>query len=223
MPNQATFFIYALLILLFSAIVHEVSHGFSAKFQGDNTAEVAGRLTLNPLPHLDPFGSVILPLLLALPALFGAPVFIIGWAKPVPFNLNNLRNKKWGPALVAMAGPLSNISIAVIFGLLFRVFLGSTIFPPALMIFLAIIIWINLLLAVFNLLPIPPLDGSRLFGSLFGIPASFMQKIERFGFFILLYLFIYSFFFNARLLNNFFKLIFTLLSWLIGLDIELTT
>src|SRR3990167_3017857 len=122
MLNQATFFIYALLILLFSAIIHEISHGFSAKLQGDNTAEAAGRLTLNPLPHLDPFGSIILPLLLALPALFGAPVIIVGWAKPVPFNLANLRNKKWGPALMALAGPSANVLIAVLFGLLIRFF-----------------------------------------------------------------------------------------------------
>ena len=99
MPNQVIFFIYSLLVLLFSAIIHEVSHGFSAKLQGDNTAEVAGRLTLNPLPHLDPFGSIILPLLLALPALFGAPTVIIGWAKPEPYNPINLKNKKWGRLL----------------------------------------------------------------------------------------------------------------------------
>jgi len=208
MPNQATFFIYALLILLFSAIVHEVSHGFSAKFQGDNTAEVAGRLTLNPLPHLDPFGSVILPLLLALPALFGAPVFIIGWAKPVPFNLNNLRNKKWGPALVAMAGPLSNISIAVIFGLLFRVFLGSTIFPPALMIFLAIIIWINLLLAVFNLLPIPPLDGSKILFVLFPYSWRNIETwLEKYGFFLILLFIFFGFSFILPAISFVFRLI----------------
>src|SRR3989338_9716178 len=115
MLNQGIIFIFSLLVLLFSAILHEISHGISAKLKGDNTAEAAGRLTLNPLPHLDLLGSIILPLALALPALFGAPVFIIGWAKPVPFNPNNLRNKKGGPALVAMAGPLSNISLAVIF------------------------------------------------------------------------------------------------------------
>ena len=192
--NQATFFIYALLVLLFSAIIHEVSHGFSAKFQGDNTAEAAGRLILNPRPHLDPFGSIILPLLLALPALFGAPVFIIGWAKPVPFNPNNLRNKKWGPALVAMAGPLSNISLAVIFGLLFRVFLGSTIFPPTFAAFLTIIIWINLLLAVFNLLPIPPLDGSKILFSFFPYSWRNIETwLERYGFFLILLFIFFGF------------------------------
>src|SRR3989344_4347985 len=120
MFDQVIFFVYLLIVLLFSVILHEVSHGFSAKLQGDNTAEAAGRLTLNPLPHLDPFGSIILPLLLAIPAFLGAPAVIIGWAKPVPFNPANLKNKKWGPALVALAGPLVNIFLAIIFGILIR-------------------------------------------------------------------------------------------------------
>src|SRR3989344_1840475 len=149
MPNQVIFFIYALLVLLFSAIIHEISHGFSAKLQGDNTAEVAGRLTLNPLPHLDPFGSIILPFLLALPAIFGAPTVIIGWAKPVPFNLANLKNKKWGPAWVALAGPLTNILLAVIFGIIIRFSYLIPTSPPSFGIFLSVIVLINLLLAIF--------------------------------------------------------------------------
>ena len=185
MINQATLQVFQLLVLLFSAIIHEVSHGFSAKLQGDDTAERAGRLTLNPLPHLDPFGSIILPLILALPALFGAPVFIIGWAKPVPFNPNNLRNKKWGPALVAAAGPAVNVLLAIIFGLFIRLIDFS--FLPAFGIFLAIVVLINLLLAVFNLMPIPPLDGSKLLFSFF--PYSWRDVevwLERYGFIILL-------------------------------------
>lgn len=193
MSNQAIFFIYALVILLFSAIIHEISHGFSAKIQGDNTAEAAGRLTLNPLPHLDPFGSVILPLLLALPAIFGAPTVIIGWAKPVPYNPSNLRNKKWGSALVAIAGPLSNISIALIFGFILRS-LPDFAALPTLNLFLMIIVWINLLLAVFNLIPIPPLDGSKLLFSFFSaFGRSYASKLlqielwlEKYGFVLLL-------------------------------------
>lgn len=185
MPNQVIFFIYALLVLLFSAIIHEISHGLSAKLQGDNTAEVAGRLTLNPLPHLDPFGSIILPLLLALPALFGAPTIIIGWAKPVPFNPNNLQNKKWGPALVAIAGPIANILLAVFFGLLIRFFDLS--FLPYFQFFIAIIVWINILLAIFNLIPIPPLDGSKiLFAVLSTSWRNFEFQLERYGFFLIL-------------------------------------
>ena len=202
--NQVIFFIYALLVLLFSAILHEISHGFFAKLQGDNTAEVAGRLTLNPLPHLDPFGSIILPLLLALPALFGAPVIIIGWAKPVPFNLANLRNKKWGPALMALAGPSANVLLAVLFGLLIRFFDLS--FLPSLGFFIAIIVWINLLLAVFNLVPIPLLDGSKILFSV--LPVSwrdFEFQLERYGFFLILLFVFFGF-----------GLVLPLIFWLFG-------
>ncbi|MDO8591166.1 MAG: site-2 protease family protein [bacterium] len=187
MFNQVIFFIYPLIILLFSAILHEVSHGFSAKFQGDNTAEAAGRLTLNPLPHLDPFGSIILPFLLAIPAFFGAPSVIIGWAKPVPFNLNNLKNKRWGPALVALAGPLTNIFLAIIFGIIIRFSYLVPALPSSFDAFLMIIVWINLLLAVFNLMPIPPLDGSKILFSV--LPYSwrnFEALLERQGFILIL-------------------------------------
>ena len=204
MTNQAIFFIYALVVLLFSAILHEISHGFSAKLQGDGTAEAAGRLTLNPLPHLDPFGSIILPFLLALPALFGAPVIIIGWAKPVPFNPANLKNKKWGPALVALAGPSANVLLAVFFGLLLRFFDLS--FLPSLGFFIAIIVWINLLLAVFNLIPIPPLDGSKILFSI--LPYSwrdFEFQLERYGFFLILLFVFFGF-----------GLILPLIFWLFG-------
>lgn len=205
MSNQVIFFIYALVVLLFSAIIHEISHGFSAKIQGDNTAEAAGRLTLNPLPHLDPFGSILLPLILALPALFGAPTVIIGWAKPVPFNPDNLKNKKWGPALVAIAGPAANVLLAIFFGLLMRFFDLS--FLPSLGFFIAIIVWINLLLAVFNLIPIPPLDGSKILFSV--LPPSwrdFEFQLERYGFFLILLFIFFGF-----------GLILPLIFWLFGL------
>ncbi|OGD43026.1 hypothetical protein A2567_03000 [Candidatus Azambacteria bacterium RIFOXYD1_FULL_42_11] len=200
------FFIFALLVLLFSAIIHEVSHGFSAKAQGDSTAEAAGRLTLNPLLHLDPFGSILLPLILALPALFGAPVIIIGWAKPVPFNPNNLKNKKWGPALVALAGPAANIVLAIIFGLVIRFF--SISFLPALGLFLAIIVWINLLLAIFNLIPIPPLDGSKILFALF--PYSWRDIevwLERYGFILILLFIFFGFNLILPVIFFFFRLI----------------
>ena len=209
MLNQGIIFIFSLLVLLFSAILHEISHGISAKLQGDNTAEAAGRLTLNPLPHLDLLGSIILPLALALPALFGAPVFIIGWAKPVPFNPHNLKSQKWGPALVAAAGPLTNFFIAVFFGAILRLSYLIPNAPPTLHIFLMIIIWINLLLAVFNLIPIPPLDGSKLLFSI--LPPSWMGVevwLERYGFFLLL-LFI---FFGFELIFPVIKLLFRVVS-----------
>ncbi len=190
MINQGTFFIFSILVLLFSAILHEISHGFSAKLQGDNTAEAAGRLTLNPLPHLDLFGSIILPLLLAIPALFGAPAFIIGWAKPVPFNPNHLRNPRWGTALVALAGPLTNIFIAIFFGAILRISYLFSNLPASLNMFLMLIIWINLLLAVFNSIPIPPLDGSKILFSVFPFLGIDSRRIElwfeRYGFFLLI-------------------------------------
>src|ERR1700750_249745 len=103
---------------LFSVIIHEVSHGYAALMQGDRTAEYEGRLTLNPLKHIDPVGTLILPILsLMLPG-----SFLFGWAKPVPFNPYNLRNQRWGEAIVVIAGPLSNIVIALIFGLFIRFF-----------------------------------------------------------------------------------------------------
>jgi Zn-dependent protease len=208
MLNQGVIFIFSLLVLLFSAILHEVSHGFSAKLQGDNTAEIAGRLTLNPLPHLDIFGSIILPLILALPALFGAPVIIIGWAKPVPFNPNNLKNKKWGPALVALAGPLTNVLVAVIFGVLLRFSYFFSGLPASFGVFLMIIVWINLLLAIFNLVPIPPLDGSKLLFSVF--PRSwrdFEIWLEQYGFVILLIFIFFGFNFILPIILFLFRLI----------------
>ncbi len=208
MFDQVIFFIYPLIILLFSAILHEVSHGFSAKLQGDDTAEAAGRLTLNPLPHLDPFGSIILPLLLAIPAFFGAPAVIIGWAKPVPFNPNNLKNKRWGLALVALAGPLTNIFLATIFGLFIRFSYLIPTLPPSLNIFLMIIVWINLLLAVFNLMPIPPLDGSKILFSV--LPYSwhnFETLLERQGFILILIFVFFGFNLILPIISLLFKLI----------------
>src|SRR6185369_136655 len=112
---MTTDFIFSIIILIFSVIIHEVSHGYAAYMQGDNTAKYAGRLTLNPLKHLEWFGSFFLPVIS-----YFLGGFIIGWAKPVPFNPYNLRNHRWGEALVAVAGPAANILIALIFGLSIR-------------------------------------------------------------------------------------------------------
>ena len=146
--------LFQLLVLIYSVVIHEVSHGLMADSLGDPTAKNLGRLTLNPLKHLDMFGSVLLPLLLFIAR---AP-FIIGYAKPVPYDPNQLTDKKYGPAKVALAGPASNIVLALIFGLSLRlmpdIFTSSLI--PELFSF---IILLNLVLAIFNLFPIPPLDG----------------------------------------------------------------
>ena len=165
-------YIFPIIIFIFSVIIHEVSHGFAAYYQGDNTAKYAGRLTLNPIPHIDILGSIILPLGLIL---VNSPM-VIGWAKPVPFN------PKWGEALVAIAGPLSNILLAIIFGLFLRFGLFASLSEP-----FAYIVFINLVLAVFNLVPIPPLDGSKILFSV--LPYSMRnirETMEKAGFFILI-------------------------------------
>ena len=152
--------IFIILILLFSIIIHEVSHGLMADYLGDPTAKLAGRLTLNPINHLDPIGSILVPLLL----IISQAGIIFGWAKPVPINPYNLRDKVYGQAKVAFAGPLANIFMALFFGIILRFipYLFSAQVAINLMTILSYIVWINLILAIFNLLPIPPLDGSHI-------------------------------------------------------------
>jgi len=165
-----------ILILIPSIIVHEVSHGFVANRLGDPTARNAGRLTLNPLPHIDPFGSLLLPGMLALA---GAPIF--GWAKPVPVQPGHFSNPTQHMAITALAGPASNVVLAAI--------LARLVYPSLSGIPEEIVLWfifLNLLLAVFNMLPIPPLDGSRLLPLV--LPErgrEIYQQFEQFGFLIL--------------------------------------
>ncbi len=145
--------VFLIIILIISVVLHEVSHGYVADMLGDPTARRAGRLTLNPISHLDWFGSVLVPFLLYL--LPGGLMF--GWAKPVPYNPYNLRGGRWGPAYVALAGPASNLLIALIFGLLLR----FGLLPVTAVSLVSVLVRINLMLAVFNLIPIAPLDGSK--------------------------------------------------------------
>jgi Zn-dependent protease len=170
-------FIFSIVILIFSVVVHEVSHGFTAYKLGDNTAKYQGRLTLNPLKHLEWFGSFILPIIT-----YVSGGFILGWAKPVPYNPYNLSNQKWGEALVALAGPLSNIFIAIIFGILVR-FDGLGILSGLAFVKLAyFIVSINITLALFNLVPIPPLDGSKILFSIFpNSMYNYRNMLERSG------------------------------------------
>lgn len=163
--------IFFIAILIMSVVIHEVSHGFVALRFGDKTALYAGRLTLNPLKHLDMFGSIILPAILVL----SHASFLFGWAKPVPYNPNNLTDKKWGTVAVAGAGILANLFIAIFFGLILRFFLRGDIFPQFAYIVSEIVL-VNLGLAIFNLVPIPPLDGSKIFFSL--LPSSFYKIIS---------------------------------------------
>jgi len=154
--------IFQLIVLYASMVVHEVSHGLTAYKLGDPTAKLAGRLSFNPLKHIDPFGTAILPLLLIL---FNSP-FVICYAKPVPFNPANFRNIRKGIMLTGLAGPLSNIFLAIIFGILIRLFGFFGFLPPSFLLLLFIIVFLNLLFAFFNLAPFPPFDGHHLVFSL---------------------------------------------------------
>jgi Zn-dependent protease len=169
-----------------SVVIHEVSHGLVALWLGDPTAKYADLLTLNPIKHIDPFGSVILPLIL----IVTQSPFFIAWAKPVPYNPYNLRDQKYGPAAVGAAGPLSNIAIALVFGFVLRVLLimGNASADMGSFTFAAFyyIILINIILALFNLIPFPPLDGSKLLFALFPIREETKMHLEQYGFILLI-------------------------------------
>ena len=219
MSQEIVLIVFYLAILIYSVIIHEISHGVVALWLGDLTAKYAGRLNLNPLKHIDPFGSVILPVLLMM-----STGFAFGWAKPVPYNPYNLRNQKWGPVLVALAGPITNFIIATLatliamllplgslakgdivnrfYGIIsgrgsflenFQLFgealsgsFGGVVFGLLLM----IIFW-NVILGCFNLLPIPPLDGSKLLYTLFRIPERIELMLEQYGLFLLFILIVF--------------------------------
>lgn len=183
------FLIFQLCVLIFSVMIHEIAHGFVAEKLGDDTARMAGRLTLNPIKHLDFFGSLILPLLLFMT---NSPV-VLGWAKPVPYNPYKLhKDYKYGPLKVALAGPASNILLLLILGLIAR--FGFGLLNPTLLSLFAFIAYLNVYLAVFNLLPIPPLDGSKLLPIIFPRVA---EKIERVGFSGILFVFVFLMLFSS--------------------------
>lgn len=197
-------FLFYLVILIFSVVIHEVSHGYVALMYGDPTAKYAGRLTLNPLPHLDPIGSFLVPVFLLFITGGQGPVF--GWARPVPVNPYNLRNPRWDEAKVAAAGVVANFTLAIIFGLALR-FLAV---PEGMALLFSDIVLLNLLLGIFNLVPIPPLDGSKLLFAF--IPDSFWQFkvfLEQYGPLILLFFI----FFGLRLI---FPLIFFVYYFIVG-------
>jgi Zn-dependent protease len=212
-----------IIILIYSAVLHEYAHGWMARRLGDDTAEREGRLTLNPIPHLDMIGSIILPAILILTK----SNFFIAWAKPVPYNPYNLRDRVYGELKVAAAGPITNFIIAIILGLIVRLvpltsgtktqlaisFLSgnndafSSLVSGSLVASIVAIAMmgcmINLMLGIFNLVPIPPLDGSKILSAF--LPQrgkEFFYKIEQYGFIllmILLYLGIFGFVFSATL------------------------
>ncbi len=151
-----TLFIVA--VVIFSAVIHEVMHGVAADWLGDHTARYAGRLTLNPIPHLDLWGSIIIPISLALTH---SPIFF-GYAKPVPYNPYNLRPGRFSEAMVAFAGPLSNLAIAIVMSVVIRAGVVSNM--AASLVFTVVVV--NMMLFLFNLIPIPPLDGSKVIEAL---------------------------------------------------------
>lgn len=162
---------------------HEFAHAYAAYKLGDNTARDLGRLTINPLKHLDVIGTLLL-------LLVG-----FGWGKPVPFNPYNLKNQKWGPAIVSVAGPLANVILAVIFGIILKFVVMYTVLPieNGLVQLLNSLVIINVILAVFNLLPIPPLDGSKILYAF--LPERMMGSVaalERYGPYVLIFLVIFA-------------------------------
>jgi len=228
MLNEIVLIIFYFLILIYSIILHEVSHGVMAMWLGDNTAKYSGRISANPLKHIDPWMTIMVPFLMLL--MTGGRI-AFGGAKPVPYNPYNLRNQKWGPALVAFAGPASNILIASVLAIMARIInipqvikydiitnvrlsdwgavssvisgsLGSIVFTLCI-----IAIFWNLLLAIFNLIPIPPLDGSKLLFAFLPLKIETMALLEQFGFLILLAV-IFLFMGPISWILNFFWILF---------------
>ncbi len=218
MSMQIETAILLVVVLIFSVIIHEISHGYMADYLGDSTARRAERLTLNPIKHIDPLGSVIIPALLAL----SPGNFIIGWAKPIPYNPYNLKNQRWGEALVAGAGPASNIAVAVIFSIVIRVGMSFGFLSSALIQAMSIIVLINLILAFINLIPVPPLDGSKILMSVlpynsrskYNALQNFMAQYGLIAMVVFIFLFIYILW---PIFASFISLIFTALTGISGL------
>jgi Zn-dependent protease len=202
--------ILALVILILSVIAHEVAHGYAANSLGDPTARLAGRLTLDPIPHIDLTGSIVIPVLL----IFTHSPILFGWAKPVPYNPYNLKNQRWGETLVAVAGSATNLLLALIFGLLVRFGLSIGFNQSALSL-AATIAFVNLFLGLFNLIPFPPLDGftalrSALPWNIASGLGRFEQRVRATGVIsMILFLLFFSYIFAGPF--------FSLVAWLFGL------
>lgn len=185
-----------IIALILSIILHEVAHGYAANWLGDPTARLAGRLNLNPVNHIDPVGSILVPGLL----FFANAGILFGWAKPVPYNPYNLRNGRWGEAIVAAAGAAMNILLAVVFAIIIR-FADVLGLSSSFVELSGYIVYINIILAFFNMIPFPPLDGSKVLMALLPFNLSmkyraFVTRMESMGLivtFVFLFLFIYIF------------------------------
>lgn len=189
--------IFTIIVLIISVIIHEVAHGYAANALGDPTAKLQGRLSLNPLRHVDLFGSIIIPAVLVLTN----SRFLFGWAKPVPYNPYNLKNQRWGEAIVGGAGVATNLCLAVLFAGIARLAFGADMLEFALL--AALIVKVNLSLGLFNLVPIPPLDGFTVLRGLLPPRASmafreFEERINAGGIFsLILILMLFSYFLAA--------------------------
>ncbi|TNF65833.1 MAG: site-2 protease family protein [Gammaproteobacteria bacterium] len=188
--TQIQFLLLAAIPILFAITFHEVAHGFVAKLRGDNTAYMMGRLSLNPIKHIDLIGTIIVPAVLFL---MGG--FLFGWAKPVPVNEGHLKKPRYDSALVALAGPFANLLMAFFWGLIAKIALALSQSSPEvseIFTYMGYIgVQVNLVLMILNLIPIPPLDGSRVVSAFLPLHAAIKyNRIERFGFFILLALII---------------------------------
>ncbi|OGE29984.1 hypothetical protein A3C59_02415 [Candidatus Daviesbacteria bacterium RIFCSPHIGHO2_02_FULL_36_13] len=207
------FIAFSIVILLFSVILHEVMHGLVALKFGDRTAERAGRLTLNPLPHIDLIGTILLPALL----IFTGSPLLFGWAKPVPVNPLNFSNIRKGELFVSAAGILANFGLAIAAAVTYHILNGlPQEFPSLVGALLRFTITINLVLGVFNLFPIPPLDGSKVLLSFLPYNlAKEYQKLDQYGFLLLL-IFIMIPFGNSSLLHTILSFFVSNLSRLLG-------
>ena len=176
--------IILIAVLVMSVVLHELSHGYVAEMLGDPTPRLQGRLTVNPLKHLELFGSVIVPIITALSG------FPFGWAKPIQWNPYNVKNRRTGELLISLAGPAANILIALVFGLVIR--FGVNSLPAGFFLISTYIVVTNIALAIFNLVPIPPLDGSKILFSLLPPKLSYVRGfIERYSIFMVLVLIIF--------------------------------
>ncbi|MBM3257100.1 MAG: site-2 protease family protein [Candidatus Liptonbacteria bacterium] len=204
--DNVSLFIFELLVFVFSVVIHEVSHGAMAEKLGDPTARMLGRITLNPIPHIDPIGSILLPVMLWF---VSGGTFIVGWAKPVPYNPWHLKNPVTAAAKIALAGPASNLALAVAFSILLR-FVVAMEGNPMLVVFFAMIVQINILLTIFNLVPLPPLDGSKVLYAL--LPrtdkgAAVITFLEHNGLILLLLFIFFGFDLIVPLMHSLFSLL----------------
>ncbi|MFH0951695.1 MAG: site-2 protease family protein [Patescibacteria group bacterium] len=203
--SDPALFLVRLLALIYAITVHEFGHALGAYLQGDETAKRMGRLTLNPLAHLDFLGTVVI--------IFTG---IFGWGKPTPYNPFNLRNKKYGSVIVGLAGPLMNLISVVVFGLILTVIGDSIAYDNLLIQFLFTLFLINIVLLVFNLIPLLPLDGSKIVTTLIPVNSGFRQTYERMGAYPLLFLLLIDFGLGVGLLSGLFQWVFRIAFRLFG-------